>query len=110
MSIAREIVSFAIKAGSSDIHLEEESPIAVRVNSDIKISPQNLRSEDMDQLLLELIGADKLIYQDLEDLIDAVSLGNKDIKDFDCSCFNGEYITGGVSETYLSKLKKIRSS
>ena len=51
-----------------------------------------------------------LCYQDLEDLIDAVSLGNKDIKDFDCSCFNGEYITGGVSGTYLSKLKKIRSS
>ncbi len=60
MSIAREIVSFAMKAGSSDIHLEEESPIAVRVNSEIKISPQNLRSVDMDQLLLELIGSDKL--------------------------------------------------
>ena len=38
MSIAREIVGFAIKAGSSDIHLEEESPIAVRVNSDIKMN------------------------------------------------------------------------
>ena len=60
MSIAREIVGFAIKAGSSDIHLEEESPIAVRVNSDIKISPQSLRSEDMDQLLLELMGTEKL--------------------------------------------------
>ncbi len=60
MSIAREIVGFAMKAGSSDIHLEEESPIAVRVNSDIKISPQNLKSEDMDQLLLELMGEDKL--------------------------------------------------
>ena len=60
MSIAREIVGFAIKAGSSDIHLEEESPIAVRVNSEIKVSPQNLRSEDMDQLLQELIGTEKL--------------------------------------------------
>ena len=60
MSIAREIVGFAIKAGSSDIHLEEESPIAVRVNSEIKVSPQNLRSEDMDQLLQELMGTEKL--------------------------------------------------
>ena len=60
MSIAREIVGFAMNAGSSDIHLEEESPIAVRVNSDIKVSPQKLESEDMDQLLLELIGSDKL--------------------------------------------------
>ena len=37
MSIAREIVDFAMEAGSSDIHLEEDSPIAVRVNSDIKV-------------------------------------------------------------------------
>ena len=60
MSIAREIVSFAIQADSSDIHLEEESPIAVRVNSDIKISPQKLESNDMDSLLLELLGEEKL--------------------------------------------------
>ena len=60
MSIAREIVGFAMEAGSSDIHLEEQSPIAVRVNSDIKVSPQNLGSEDMDQLLLELLGEEKL--------------------------------------------------
>ena len=60
MSIAREIVGFAMKAGSSDIHLEENSPIAVRVNSDIKISPQKLTSEDMDSLLLELLGSEKL--------------------------------------------------
>ena len=45
MSIAREIVNFAMQAGSSDIHLEEDSPIAVRVNSDIKISPQKLDSD-----------------------------------------------------------------
>ena len=47
-------------AGSSDIHLEEDSPIAVRVNSDIKISPQKLGSDDMDQLLVELLGQEKL--------------------------------------------------
>ena len=60
MTIAREIVGFAIEAGSSDIHLEEDAPIAVRVNSDIKVSPQKLDSEDMDQLLMELLGKEKL--------------------------------------------------
>jgi len=63
MSIAREIVGFAMEAGSSDIHLEEESPIAVRVNSDIKVSPQTLESEDMDQLLLELLVEELLILK-----------------------------------------------
>ena len=60
MSIARDIVSFAIEAGSSDIHLEENSNIAVRVNSDIKVSLQKLDSENMDQLLHELLGEEKL--------------------------------------------------
>ena len=59
MSIAREIVGFAMKAGSSDIHLEEGSPIAVRVNSDIKISPQTLGTDEMNSLLLELLGDEK---------------------------------------------------
>jgi len=49
MSIAKEIVGFAIKAGSSDIHLEEGSPIAIRVNSDITILDQILRPSDMDR-------------------------------------------------------------
>jgi len=60
MSISRQIVEYAVKAGSSDIHLEEGSPIAVRVNSDIKISTQNIQSNDMDKLLLELLGQEKL--------------------------------------------------
>ncbi len=49
-----------MKAGSSDIHLEEQSPIAVRVNSEIMISSQELRKEDMDNLLNELLGEEKL--------------------------------------------------
>ena len=54
------------------------------------------------------IGADKLIYQDLEDLISAVQENNPEIKNFDCSCFNGEYITGGVDEDFLQNLHKTR--
>ena len=60
MSIARDIVGFAIKAGSSDIHLEEGSPIAIRVNSDIRILENRLRSTDMDRLLEEIVGPEKI--------------------------------------------------
>ena len=59
MSIARDIVGFAIKAGSSDIHLEEGSAIAIRVNSDIRILENVLRPQDMDKLLEEIIGPEK---------------------------------------------------
>ena len=60
MSISREIISSAIKAGASDIHLEEESPIAVRINSDIKISSQVLKISDMEQLLEELCSKNEI--------------------------------------------------
>ena len=60
MAIARKIVEYAIKLDSSDIHLEEDSPIAIRVNSDIKMIDKILGKNDMDVLLLELLGEEKL--------------------------------------------------
>ena len=75
MSIARQIIEFAIDAGSSDIHLEEGSPIAIRVNSDIKILENVLRPEDMTQLMVELIGEEKMAqYQKTGDLDTSIGL------------------------------------
>jgi len=51
-----------------------------------------------------IIGADRLFYQDLEDLIDAVSKGKTKISQFDTSCFSGDYITKDVTEEYLKKI------
>jgi amidophosphoribosyltransferase len=56
-----------------------------------------------------LIGADWLIYQDLEDLIASASEGNVSIKQFECSVFNGEYITGDVDQAYLSRIDSQRN-
>ena len=50
------------------------------------------------------IGADKLIYQDLSDLISSVRESNPKIKSFDTSCFSGKYITKGVTSRYLDNL------
>ena len=54
------------------------------------------------------IGADKLIYQSLDDLVASVKKYNTKIDEFDCSCFNGEYITDGITEDYLNNLRKTR--
>lgn len=78
MSIAREIVEFAIKAGSSDIHLEEGSPIAIRVNSDIRILKNVLSTSDMTRLLEELLGKEKILQFDLSGDLDT-SIGLKDL-------------------------------
>jgi len=75
MSIARQLVSFAIQAGSSDIHLEEGSAIAIRVNSDIRILDNVLSSKDMDQLLGELLDPQKLqAFQQHQDLDTSIGL------------------------------------
>ena len=54
------------------------------------------------------IGADKLIYQDLSDLVKAVYDENQSIKRFDTSCFDGKYITEGVTQEYLNNLHNSR--
>ena len=75
MSLARQIVEFAIKSGSSDIHLEEGSPIAIRVNSDIRILENILEKEDMSKLLLEIVGEEKLEqFQKTGDLDTSIGL------------------------------------
>jgi len=56
-----------------------------------------------------LLGADRLIYQELGDLVEAARKGNPTIEAFDLSCFNGEYVTGDVSEGYLNHVEAQRS-
>ena len=58
----------------------------------------------------EVISCDKLIYQDLEDLIEAVNReGKTNIKQFDTSVFDGVYVTGDVNDEYLEQLELIRN-
>jgi len=55
------------------------------------------------------IGADWLIYQDLEDLVAACRHDNAAITEFDTSCFSGIYVTGDVTPEYLERLERERS-
>lgn len=64
---------------------------------------------DLDDIC-ELIGADKLIYQSIDDLVSAVSTGNTDIKTFETSVFDGNYITNDIDQGYLEKLDAARNN
>lgn len=55
------------------------------------------------------IGADWLIYQEIDDLIASAREGNPAVERFDCSVFTGEYITGDVDDSYLNNLAQERS-
>ena len=49
------------------------------------------------------------MYQDLEDLIRCSRDGNPQIDGFDCSVFNGEYITGDIDKIYLDRVELLRN-
>ena len=55
------------------------------------------------------IGADRLIYQDIEELVRACLHHDSQVHEFDTSCFSGEYVTGDVTPAYLAKLQEERS-
>jgi amidophosphoribosyltransferase len=61
------------------------------------------------QEVQELIGADWLLFQDLEDLIASCAEGSILPMDFECSVFDGIYVTRDVSEQYLAKLEARRN-
>ena len=48
-------------------------------------------------------------YQRIEDLIDSAREGNPKIQHFECSVFNGDYVTGDIDESYLDQLSLDRN-
>ena len=66
-------------------------------------------SKSIDEIRRE-IGADALIYQDIEDLKRAVRDCNPALQRFEASCFDGVYITGDVTSDYLDHVEAARSS
>jgi amidophosphoribosyltransferase len=62
-----------------------------------------------DEEVAEEIGADRVIYQDLHDLVESVRRFNPAIETFDTSVFDKCYITGDVDEKYLAHLEGVRS-
>ncbi len=57
----------------------------------------------------QLIGADRIFYQDLEDLKDACREVNPEMEAFDCSVFDGNYVTGDIDDAYLAVLEASRN-
>ena len=61
-----------------------------------------------DEEICREIGADRLIYQDIEDLKASVRKINPGLTGFDASCFDGNYITGDITPHYLDVIEALR--
>jgi len=109
---SREIVQMARDAGARKVYFASAAP-PVRFPNVYGIdmpSPQELIATGRsDEEICREIGADRIIYQDLDDLKAAVSKANPDITSFDASCFDGRYITGDITAEYLNDVEARRS-
>ncbi|MCC5811903.1 MAG: amidophosphoribosyltransferase [Ectothiorhodospiraceae bacterium] len=107
-----QIIQMARDEGAKRVYFASAAP-AVRYPNVYGIdmpSPGELIAHGRtEEEVAAMIGADRLVYQDLEDLMAAVWQGNKSLTAFDASCFNGKYITGDVSQGYLDDLARRRS-
>jgi len=108
---SRKIIQMAREAGARKVYFASASP-PVRYPNIYGIdmpAPDELIAAGRDEKEIEKkLGADWLIYQDLPDLIEACREGNEQIRQFDTSCFSGEYVTG-VQPGYLERLQVQRS-
>ncbi len=104
---SEQIVQMARESGAKKVYFASAAP-PVRYPNVYGIdmpTAEELIAHDRDtDAICRAIGADWLVYQDLDDLIDAVRKGNPSIGRFDTSCFNGEYVTGDVGDDYLQDL------
>ena len=109
---SQEIIQMARDAGANKVYMASAAP-GVRYPNvygiDMPSASELIAHGRSDEEVGELIGADWIVYQDLQDLIDAGTEGNENIKRFECSVFDGQYITGDVDAAYLERIEALRN-
>ncbi|NOR41153.1 MAG: amidophosphoribosyltransferase [Gammaproteobacteria bacterium] len=107
-----QIIEMARDAGARNVYFASAAPAVRHPNVygiDMPSSNELIAHGRTEEQVGEEIGADWLLYQDMDDLIEAVGKGNSRISEFDTSVFTGRYITGDVSDDYLNSVEAVRS-
>ncbi|HEY0178755.1 MAG TPA: amidophosphoribosyltransferase [Dokdonella sp.] len=108
---SKQIIQMAREAGAKKVYFASAAPPVRYPNIygiDMPAATELVAHGRTEEEIQQILCADGLVYQDLDDLIWAVQDGNEDLKHFDTSCFSGEYVTG-VEPTYLRALEFARS-
>ncbi len=108
----KQIIQIAREAGARQVYFASAAPPVRHQNVygiDMPVAHELIAHDRTEKEVEEAIGADWLLYQELDDLIDAVSRASSGITQFDTSCFDGHYVTGDINQQYLEQLELIRS-
>ena len=109
---SEQIVEMARHAGAKKVYFASAAPEIRYPNVygiDMPTVNELIAYNRSVEEIAELIGVDRLIFQDLTDLTESVRQENPNIKHFDASVFTGEYITGNVSKAYLDNIAFARN-
>ena len=109
---SREIIEMARDAGAARVYLASAAPPVRYPNVygiDMPSSRELIAHGRSVEEVADLIGADWLVYQDLDELVRCSQEGNPRIERFECSVFDGNYLTGGVDAAYLEALDAERN-
>ncbi len=109
---SEQIIQMARDAGAKKVYFASAAPPVRHPNVygiDMPAAHELIAHNRTEGQVCAAIGADKVIYQDLNDLIDAVRKGNQAILHFDTSCFSKEYITGDIDDAYLERTEALRN-
>jgi amidophosphoribosyltransferase len=107
-----EIIEMARDAGAKKVYFASAAPEVIYPNVygiDMPAAEELIAHGRTNEQIRLSIGADWLVYQDLEDLKEATRIHKDDKQDFDCSVFNGCYVTGDIDEAYLKGLESARN-
>jgi amidophosphoribosyltransferase len=107
-----QIIEIAREAGANKVYFASAAPPVRYPNVygiDMPAASELVAAGRTEDEVARLIGADWLIYQDLEDLVKAVRHHDSGVSQFDTSCFSGEYVTGDITPEYLDRLQRERS-
>lgn len=108
----RQIIQMAREAGARKVYFASAAPPVRYPNVygiDMPAASELIAHGRTEEEVQTLIGADWLIFQDLSDLVAASMEGNPGIGKFECSVFDGHYITGDVDAAYLTTLENARN-
>src|SRR4029453_18941383 len=107
-----QIIDLAREAGASRVYFASAAPPVRYPNVygiDMPATSELVAAGRTEDEVANIIGADWLIYQDLDDLVKAVRHHDAHVSEFDTSCFSGVYVTGDITEDYLARLQAERS-
>jgi amidophosphoribosyltransferase len=109
---SQQIVEMAREAGAKKVYLASAAPPVRYPNVygiDMPAPEEFVAHGRTEEEICQQIGADRLFYQRLDDLIACAKDGNPEIEAFECSVFDGHYVTGDVDASYLSAISVHRS-